>query len=52
MMAILMACGDWQDRKIVGSLFVIHDYVPPTAKHTAHLLDQGALSLHSMIKGL
>lgn len=53
METILIACGEWQDRKLVGSLFVIQDYVPPTTAHTAHLLGAGdKLSLHGMLGGL
>lgn len=50
---ILLACGDWQNGKTVGSLLVIEDHTPPNPKGTVHLLDMAdTFSLHSLLKGL
>jgi hypothetical protein len=52
---ILLACGRWENLKIVGSLFVIEDYTPPNIKYAAHLLEPEALSrfsIHNLLKSL
>jgi hypothetical protein len=50
---ILAACGEWQDRKIVGNLFVLRSHMPPTYALSGHLLDSTQrLSLGSVLPGL
>jgi hypothetical protein len=49
---ILLNCGDWEDKKIVGTLFVIEEYAVPDAKHLRLLEPDWKFSAHSVLRGL